>query len=196
MAQVASAVDVDVAHRVVVGPRKDREEVEVLRGSLHRVVRVLQTAQLHLRLQETVFLPGRADGGHVLPRVGQQVDLRARVVVPKSHERSHDFREGARYGDVVLRRHRGLLRVHREHLVEGLLTSAESRTTCEARTRTFWISKSVLSVAPAGCAPRSRTTAQSWRPRTRSLSPGSAAAAASSRSAGCPPCPDLPKVLI
>ena len=32
-------------------------------------------------------------------------------------------------------------------------TSAESRTTCEARTRTFWISKSVLSVAPAGCAP-------------------------------------------
>ena len=40
VAQVASAVDVDVAHRVVVGPRKDREEVEVLRGSLHRVVRV------------------------------------------------------------------------------------------------------------------------------------------------------------
>ena len=26
-------------------------------------------------------------------------------------------------------------------------------STCEARTRTFWISKSVLSVAPAGCAP-------------------------------------------
>ena len=26
--QVARAVDVDVAHRVVVGPRKDREEVE------------------------------------------------------------------------------------------------------------------------------------------------------------------------
>ena len=134
MAQVASAVDVDVAHRVVVGPRKDREEVEVLRGSLHRVVRVLQAAQLHLRLQETVFLPGRSDGGHVLPRVGQQVDLRPRVVVPKSHERSHEFREGARHGDVVLRharRHRGLLRVHRgvaeherpsreEHAVEGL----------------------------------------------------------------------------
>ena len=75
----------------------------MLRHSLHRVVRVLQAAQLHLRLQETVFLPGRADGGHVLPRVGQQVDLRARVVVPKSHERSHEFREGARYGDVVLR---------------------------------------------------------------------------------------------
>ena len=102
------SLDVDVAHRVVVGPRKDREEVEVLRGSLHRVVRVLQAAQLHLRLQETVFLPGRADGGHVLPRVGQQVDLRARIVVPKS--------EGTRHGDVVLRharRHRGLLRVHR-----------------------------------------------------------------------------------
>ena len=69
VAQVASAVDVDVAHRVVVGPHKDREEVEVLRGSLHRVVRVLQAAQLHLRLQETVFLPGRSDGGHVQPRV-------------------------------------------------------------------------------------------------------------------------------
>ena len=52
VAQVASAVDVDVAHRVVVGPRKNQEEVEVLRGSLHRVVRVLQAAQLHLRLQE------------------------------------------------------------------------------------------------------------------------------------------------
>ena len=32
VAQVARAVDVDVAHRVVVGPRKDREEVEVLQG--------------------------------------------------------------------------------------------------------------------------------------------------------------------
>ena len=45
-----------------------------------------------------------------------QVNLRARVVVPKSHERSHEFREGACDGDVVLRharRHRGLLRVHR-----------------------------------------------------------------------------------
>ena len=57
-----------------------------------------------------------ADKGHVLPRVGQQMDLRARVVVPKGHERSHEFREGVRHGDVVLRharRHRGLLRVHR-----------------------------------------------------------------------------------
>ena len=44
VAQVASAVDVDVAHRVVVGPRKDREEVEVLRGSLHRVVRPAASA--------------------------------------------------------------------------------------------------------------------------------------------------------
>ena len=32
-------------------PRKDREEVEVLRGSLHGVVRGLQAAQLHLRLR-------------------------------------------------------------------------------------------------------------------------------------------------
>ena len=88
VAQVARTVDVNVAHRVVVGPRKDREEVEVLRGSLHGVVWVLQAA-----------LPGCADG---LPRVGRQVDLRARVVVPEGHERSHQFREGAR-DDVVLR---------------------------------------------------------------------------------------------
>ena len=27
-----------------------------------------------------------------------------RVVVPKSHERAREFREGARHGDVVLRR--------------------------------------------------------------------------------------------
>ena len=116
VAQVAHAADVDVAHRVVVGAREDGEEVEVLRGSLHGVVRVLQAAQLHLRLQEAVLLPGRADGGHVLPRVGQQVDLGARVVVPEGHERAHEFREGARHGDVVLRhavRDAGLLRVHR-----------------------------------------------------------------------------------
>ena len=74
VAQVAHAADVDVAHRVVVSTREDGEKVEVLRGSL-------QAAQLHLRLQEAVLLPRRADGGHVLPRVGQQVDLGARVVV-------------------------------------------------------------------------------------------------------------------
>ena len=66
VAQVAHAADVNVAHRVVVSTREDGEEVEVLRGSLHGVVRVLQAAQLHLRLQEAVLLPGRADGGHVL----------------------------------------------------------------------------------------------------------------------------------
>ena len=58
VAQVAHAANVDVAHRVVVSTRKDGEEVEVLRGSL---VRVLQAAQLHLRLQEAVLLPGRAE---------------------------------------------------------------------------------------------------------------------------------------
>ena len=68
VAQVAHTADVDVAHRVVVSTRKDREEVEVLRGSFHGVVRVLQAAQLHLRLQEAVLLPGRTDGGHVLGR--------------------------------------------------------------------------------------------------------------------------------
>ena len=67
VAQVAHAADVDVVHRVVVSTRKDGEEVEVLRGSLHGVVRVLQAAQLHLRLQEAVL---RTDGGHVLPPSG------------------------------------------------------------------------------------------------------------------------------
>ena len=65
VAQVASAVDVDVAHRVVVGPRKDREEVEVLRGSLHRVVRV----QLHLhsrRLSSCLAAPMGATSCHGL----------------------------------------------------------------------------------------------------------------------------------
>ena len=68
-------------HRALVKHRDARagEEVEVLRGSLRGVVWVLQAAQLHLRLQEAVLLPGRADWGHVLPRVGQQVDLGARV---------------------------------------------------------------------------------------------------------------------
>ena len=44
VAQVAHAANVDVAHRVVVGARKDGEEVEVLQDSLHGVVRVLQAA--------------------------------------------------------------------------------------------------------------------------------------------------------
>ena len=51
VAQVARAANVNVAHRVVVGAREDGEEVEVLRGSLH------------LRFQEAVLLPRRADGG-------------------------------------------------------------------------------------------------------------------------------------
>ena len=57
VAQVAHAADVDVAHRVVVSIRKDREEVEVLRGSLHGVVWVLQAAQLHLRLSSCLAAP-------------------------------------------------------------------------------------------------------------------------------------------
>ena len=55
--------------------RKDREEAEVLRGSLHGVARVLQAAKLHLRLQEAVLLPGCRRGPR--PGVGQQVGLRA-----------------------------------------------------------------------------------------------------------------------
>ena len=53
----------------------------MLRGSLHGVVRVLQVAQLH---RDSRRLSSCLAGGHVLPRVGQQVDLGARVVVPKS----------------------------------------------------------------------------------------------------------------
>ena len=45
VAQVAHTADVNVAHRVVVSTRKDREEMEVLQGSLHRIVRVLQAAR-------------------------------------------------------------------------------------------------------------------------------------------------------
>ena len=49
MAQVAHAADVDVAHRVVVGAREDREEVEVLRGSLHGDrARAQDAAEWHL----------------------------------------------------------------------------------------------------------------------------------------------------
>ena len=60
--------------------RKDREEVEVLRGSLHGAARVLQTAQLHLQLQEAVLLPGRADGGHVLrPTRGSSSPINPRL---------------------------------------------------------------------------------------------------------------------
>ena len=102
--QVAHAADVDVAHRVVVGAREDGEEVEVLQCPAASAI------------PKTVLLPRRADGGHVLPRVGQRVDLGAPVVVPKGHKRAHEFREGARHGDVVLRhavRDAGLLRVHR-----------------------------------------------------------------------------------
>ena len=46
VAQVARAVDVDVGHRVVVGPRKDREEVDVLRGTLHGVVGTSRNSDL------------------------------------------------------------------------------------------------------------------------------------------------------
>ena len=86
VAQVAHAADVDVAHRVVVGAHEWK-----CSEALHGVVRVLQAAQLHLRLQEAV-LP--ADGGHVLCRVGQQVDLGARVVAPKVTNAPNEFREG------------------------------------------------------------------------------------------------------
>ena len=106
VAQVAHAADVDVAHRVVVGARKDREEVEVLQGSLHGVVRVLQAAQLHLRLQ-AVLLSGRADGGHV-PGLASKWILEPNA--PMSFVKAR-----ATHGDVVFRRavrDAGLLRVH------------------------------------------------------------------------------------
>ena len=71
--------------------RKDREEVEVLRGSLHGVARVLQAAQLHLQLQEAVLLPAAPTGA---TSCGQHVGLRARVVVLEGHERAHQSELG------------------------------------------------------------------------------------------------------
>ena len=50
-----------------------------------------------------VVVGGAASCPGLPARVGQQVDLGARVVVPKGHKRAHEFREGARHGDVVLR---------------------------------------------------------------------------------------------
>ena len=57
--------------------RKDQEEVEVLRGSLHGVARVLQ------RLSSCLAAPTGATS------CGQHVGLRARVVVLEGHERAH-----------------------------------------------------------------------------------------------------------
>ena len=51
-------------------------------------LRVLQAAQLHLRLQEAVLLPGCRWGPR--PGVGQQVGLR----VPEGHERAHQSELG------------------------------------------------------------------------------------------------------
>ena len=69
VAQVAHAAD--VAHRVVVGVRKDGEEVEVLRSSLHGVVRVLQAsaepALLRMTWRET---PRPAPAQHCRRRAG------------------------------------------------------------------------------------------------------------------------------
>ena len=62
--------------------RKNREEVEVLRGSLHGVVRVLQAAQLHLAA------PMGATS------CGQHMGLRARVVVLEGHERARQSELG------------------------------------------------------------------------------------------------------
>ena len=78
--QAAHAADVDVAHRVLVGARKDGEEVEVLRSSLHGVVRVLQAAQLRLRLQEAV-LPGWPASGSWSPRRCPMSFAKARATV-------------------------------------------------------------------------------------------------------------------
>ena len=66
--------------------RKNQEEVEVLRGSLHGVARVLQAAQLHLQLQKAVLLGATS--------CGQHVGLRARVVVLEGHERAHQSELG------------------------------------------------------------------------------------------------------
>ena len=69
--------------------RKDREEVEVLRGSLHGVARVLQAAELRLRrLSSCLAAPTGATS------CGQHVGLRVRVVVLEGHERAHQSELG------------------------------------------------------------------------------------------------------
>ena len=67
--------------------RKDREEVEVLRGSLYGVARVARAAQLHLQLQEAPPAMGATS-------CGQHVGLRARIVVLEGHERAHQSELG------------------------------------------------------------------------------------------------------
>ena len=87
-----------VAHSKAV-PRCIKNEAERHRALVkHRDARAGERHQL-VGHQMNEQVRHRAVG-HVLPRVGQQVDLGARVVVPK---RAHEFREGARRGDVVLR---------------------------------------------------------------------------------------------
>ena len=105
------ACDETVSMLRTVGPRKDREEVEVLRGSftgLCGYCRLPSCICDSRRLSSCLAAPMGAT-----PRVGQQVDLGARVVVPKSHERSHEFREGARHGE-------NTSDPPEEHAVEGL----------------------------------------------------------------------------
>ena len=68
--------------------RKDQEEAEVLRGSLHGVARVLQAAQLHLRLQEAVLLPGCADGPEGHERAHQS---------EPAHQSEHGFKQQNRF---------------------------------------------------------------------------------------------------
>ena len=133
MAQVARAADVDVAHHVVVRPRKDREEVELLRGSLHGVVRVLQAAQLHLRLQEAVLLLRCADGPRPAP--GWPTSGSSS---PRRCPRSSRTLERARHGDVVLfhaPRGAGLLRAlpHRAREPAPRASTSSARSTLEAR---------------------------------------------------------------
>ena len=62
----------------------------MLRGSLHGVVRVLQAAQLRLRLQEAVLLLAAPTEPRPAPGWPTS-DLRARVVVSEDHERAHQF---------------------------------------------------------------------------------------------------------
>ena len=109
VAQVAHAADVDV----VVGAREDGEEVEVLRGSLHGYCRLPSCICDCRRLSSCLAAPM---GATSCPGLASKWILEPASLSQKVNKRAHEFREGARHGDVVLRhavRDAGLLRAHR-----------------------------------------------------------------------------------
>ena len=99
VAQVAHAADVDVAHRVVVGA----SEAPFI--GLCGYCRLPSCICDSRRLSSCLAAPMGPRPAPGWPASGSW----SRVVVPKGHKRAHEFREGARHGDVVLREPFGTL---------------------------------------------------------------------------------------